>query len=111
MARARRTRVQRHGPDAGASLSDGVVVDLFVAVRLLGFRVLTLDGRLVLDPATRPPTKPVRSPGGRAPGDGRSPSPRRPPEVEPGSRLAELADAVEVNARRLRELADGRADA
>lgn len=108
MARARRTRMQRHGPDAGASLSDGVVVDLFVAVRLLGFRVLTLDGRLVLDPATRPPTKPVRSPGGRAPGDSRSP--RRPPDVEPGSRLAELAAAVEVNARRLRELTDGRAD-
>ncbi len=117
MATGRRAIVRRTRPDGDATLADGVVADLFVAARVFGLRILSLDGRIVLSPRVARSLDPPRSPDApsrrvvRA-GTDHEPAPRRhddavDDEAGPRPGLAALARQVDDNAQRLNALRDG----
>lgn len=81
-------------PDAGARLTDGVVVETRLVARLLGLRVLRVDGTVRLSPARvveRPPAVVVPGSTEPAPLPRDAPPPAGLPSYAPGGELARAA--------------------
>ena len=74
-------------PDPASDLSDGVVVSTQLLGRILGLRVLRVDGTVLVAPARV--VSPVERPAG-------PPTPEAPP-VAPGGGLAEAARLIAEN--------------
>jgi hypothetical protein len=84
-------------PDAEGSLADGVVVETRLVARLLGLRLLRVDGVVLLAPGrVRPPELPVHAP------DSADPVHRQNYDgARPGERLALAGQLIASTASRL----------
>ncbi len=119
MVTGRQATVRRTRPDDQATLADGLVVDLFLAARLFGRRILTLDGRVILSPTrmrTLDPPRPSSSRQDPRRQSGEVTRSDRGPAVSAGddqragrTDLTAISRRVDENARRLRALRGGRA--
>ncbi len=85
-------------PDEESRLSDGVLVETALVARVLGLRLLRVDGTVLLAPARlheRPvDTTPTVDPPAAVDG----------PAIEPGMRLVEARRLIRTNGERLRLL-------
>jgi hypothetical protein len=87
-------------PDPAQSLSDGLIIESSLLARLLGVKLLTLEGTIVLSPAhVRLGAPPLRA-GSQSAHDGLPPRPAeigRAPVAASSSRIGSgLADAVRL---------------
>jgi hypothetical protein len=85
-------------PDEESRLSDGVLVETALVARVLGLRLLRVDGTVLLAPARLHERPPHASPTvvTSPPTDG--------PRLEPGLRLVEAGRLLRTNGERLRLL-------
>ena len=85
-------------PDEESRLSDGVLVETALVARVLGLRLLRVDGTVLLAPARlhEGPGQPTPLVLSSVPEDG--------PVVEPGRRLVEARRLLRTNGERLRLL-------
>lgn len=85
-------------PDEESRLSDGVLVETALVARVLGLRLLRVDGTVLLAPARlhQRPGRPTPLVLSSASEDG--------PTLEPGRRLVEARRLLRTNGERLRLL-------